>query len=97
MNTPSVTAHIMGIQIPRPGGPVPRRNRIFIRIETDEGITGGSEATTEYHEHAVVAMIEQALWDVAEQNLRAARVQAPGRRGTRPGKGVLTERFGPGR
>lgn len=34
------------------------RNWIFVFIETDEGITGIGEATTEYQEHAVVAAIE---------------------------------------
>tara|TARA_B100000809_G_scaffold257118_1_gene298148 strand:+ start:1646 stop:2062 length:417 start_codon:yes stop_codon:yes gene_type:complete len=34
-------------------------NWIFVRVETDEGITGLGEATTEYHEQAVTAMIEQ--------------------------------------
>lgn len=45
--------------IPSPGGLAPSRNWIFVRVETDAGITGVGEATTEYHEHAVVAMIEQ--------------------------------------
>ena len=34
------------------------RNWIFVFIETDEGMTGIGEATTEYQEHAVVAAIE---------------------------------------
>lgn len=37
----------------------PGRNWIFLFIETDAGITGLGEATTEYQEHAVVAAIEQ--------------------------------------
>jgi galactonate dehydratase len=36
----------------------PGRNWIFVFIETDAGITGVGEATTEYQEHAVVAAIE---------------------------------------
>lgn len=35
------------------------RNWIFVFIETDAGITGVGEATTEYQEQAVVAAIEQ--------------------------------------
>ncbi|MBC8228169.1 galactonate dehydratase [bacterium] len=35
------------------------RNWIFVFIETDEGITGIGEATTEYQEHAVASAIEQ--------------------------------------
>lgn len=49
----------MGVTHPRPDGPAGRRNWTFVRIETDEGITGIGEATTEWYEHAVVAMIEQ--------------------------------------
>lgn len=52
-----VTAHLMGV--PGPGGHAPSRNWTFVRVETDEGITGVGEATTEYHEHAVAAMIEE--------------------------------------
>ena len=37
----------------------PGRNWIFVFVETDAGITGIGEATTEYQEHAVVAAIEQ--------------------------------------
>jgi len=39
--------------IPSPGGVAPARNWIFVRVETDEGIVGVGEATTEYHEKAV--------------------------------------------
>lgn len=39
-------------------GAAPLRNWIFIKVDTDEGITGVGEATTEYHESAVVAMAE---------------------------------------
>lgn len=44
--------------VPGPGGHSPSRNWIFVRIGTDEAITGLGEATTEYHEHAVAAMIQ---------------------------------------
>jgi len=37
----------------------PGRNWIFVFIETDEGITGIGEATTEYQERAVISAIEQ--------------------------------------
>ena len=57
MKITNITAQMMGI--PGPGGHAPARNWIFVQVETDEGITGIGEATTEYHEHAVVAMIEQ--------------------------------------
>lgn len=54
-----VSAHLMGI--PGPGGVGARRNWIFIRVETDEGITGVGEATTEWQEAAVVAFVERDL------------------------------------
>lgn len=57
MKITRVTAHLMGI--PGPGGHAPSRNWIFVKIETDEGITGTGEATTEYHERAVVSMIQE--------------------------------------
>ena len=59
MKITSIKTHLMGIQ--GAGGFAPSRNWIFIEVHTDEGITGIGEATTEYHEHAVVAMIEQHL------------------------------------
>ena len=62
MKITSITAHLMGV--PGPGGHSPARNWIFVRIETDEGITGIGEATTEYHELAVMAMIEGHLSDL---------------------------------
>ena len=43
---------------PKPGRPV-QRNWIFVRIDTDEGIYGLGEATTEHFETAVVAAITQ--------------------------------------
>ena len=59
MEITRISAHLMGI--PGAGRNSPRRNWIFVRIETDEGIEGVGEATTEYHEHAVVAMIEKHM------------------------------------
>ena len=56
MKITGITTRLMGI--PGPGGLAPARNWIFVLVETDEGITGIGEATTEYHEQAVVAMIE---------------------------------------
>jgi len=43
--------------VPGPSGRGPRRNWIFVEVHTDEGLTGVGEATTEYHEQAVVARI----------------------------------------
>ena len=57
MKITSIRTHLMGIS--GPGGLAPSRNWIFVEVGTDEGITGIGEATTEYHEQAVVAMIEQ--------------------------------------
>jgi galactonate dehydratase len=51
-----IETHVMGIA--SPGGLAPSRNWIFVRVETDEGLYGIGEATTEYHEQAVVAMID---------------------------------------
>lgn len=59
MKITKITAHLMGVAHPRPGVPAIRRNWIFVRVETDEGITGIGEATTEWHEHAVADMIEK--------------------------------------
>ena len=59
MKITQIRTQLMGI--PGPGGLAPARNWIFVEVETDTGITGIGEATTEYHEHAVVAMIEQHL------------------------------------
>jgi len=59
MKIVKVSTHMMGVVLPRHGVEAVRRNWIFVRIETDEGITGLGEATTENYEHAVVAMIEQ--------------------------------------
>lgn len=57
MKIARITSHLMGI--PGPGGHAPARNWVFVRIETDEGIAGVGEATTEWHERAVAAMIEE--------------------------------------
>src|ERR1700691_4754514 len=57
MKISSITAHLVGIL--GPGRHAPARNWIFVRIETDEGIVGTGEATTEYHEQAVKAMVEE--------------------------------------
>src|SRR5207237_7802201 len=53
------------IGVPGPVRPhVARRNWIFVFVETDAGITGLGEATTEWHEHAVAQMIEQHMGPV---------------------------------
>jgi galactonate dehydratase len=57
MRIKALQTALMGV--PSSGGQAPRRNWIFLRVQTDQGITGIGEATTESHEHAVVAMIEQ--------------------------------------
>jgi len=57
MKITAIRSHMMGI--PGPGGHAPARNWIFVEVETDVGITGIGEATTEYHEHAVAAMIDK--------------------------------------
>ena len=57
MKITKITTHLLGI--PGPGGHAPCRNWTFVRVETDEGITGVGEATTEYHERAVAAMIDE--------------------------------------
>jgi len=63
MKITRVSTRIMGV--PGPGGVhAPRRNWIFVFVETDTGITGLGEATTEWHEHAVAQMIEQHMGPV---------------------------------
>ncbi|MBI82761.1 MAG: galactonate dehydratase [Planctomycetaceae bacterium] len=57
MKIEGIKTHLMGIA--GPGGHAPSRNWIFIEVQTDGGITGIGEATTEYHEQAVAAMVEQ--------------------------------------
>ncbi len=59
MKITNITAHLMGV--PGPGGHSPARNWVFVRVDTDEGLVGLGEATTEYHELAVMAMIEGHL------------------------------------
>ena len=56
MKITNFRTHVMGIA--HPGKIAPSRNWIFVEVETDEGITGVGEATTEYHEQAVVTMID---------------------------------------
>ena len=48
------------VAVPRPGGGA-HRNWIFIHVDTDEGLQGVGEATTEYHELAVKAHVESEL------------------------------------
>ena len=60
MKITGLTAHLMGI--PGPGGHSPARNWIFVKVETDEGVVGIGEATTEYHELAVMAMMPAGGW-----------------------------------
>ncbi len=50
MKITAIQTRVMGVQ---------GRNWIFVFVETDAGITGMGEATTEYQELAVVAAIEQ--------------------------------------
>lgn len=57
MKITSITAHLMGV--PGAGGHAPARNWVFVKVETDEGLIGIGEATTEWHEKAVAAMIEE--------------------------------------
>ena len=48
------------VVVPRPGGGA-HRNWIFIHVDTDEGLQGVGEATTEYHELAIKAHVESEL------------------------------------
>ena len=59
MKITDIKCHIMNI--PRPDGTGVRRNWIFVEVETDEGVSGVGEATTEYHEAAVKAQVETEL------------------------------------
>ncbi len=59
MKIVNVKAHVMNI--PGIDGETTRRNWIFVEVQTDAGITGIGEATTEYHEMAVKAQIEKEL------------------------------------
>ncbi len=53
MKITDIQCHVMSI--PTPDDTKARRNWIFVEVDTDEGITGLGEATTEYHEMAVKA------------------------------------------
>lgn len=57
MKITSVSAFVMGVE--GSGHSSPRRNWVFVRVDTDADIYGTGEATTEYHELAVAAMVEQ--------------------------------------
>ena len=57
MKITEIRTHAMGI--PGPGGFAPSRNWLFVEVATDEGLVGLGEATTEYHEQAVTAMISE--------------------------------------
>ena len=59
MKITDISTDVMGV--PGPDGKTVRRNWIFVQVQTDEGITGIGEATTEYHELAVAAQIESQL------------------------------------
>ena len=59
MKITAIHSHLMGI--PGPGGHAPSRNWIFVEVETDEGITRIGEATTKYHDQAIIAMIDDHL------------------------------------
>ena len=59
MKITKISACPVGIVIPRPTAPAPRRNWIIVRVETDEGIVGLGEATTENCEHAVISMVNE--------------------------------------
>ncbi len=59
MKIADIRAHVMNV--PAADGRTPRRNWVFVEVETDAGITGIGEATTEHHETAVAAQVEMAL------------------------------------
>jgi galactonate dehydratase len=59
MKITDVRCHVMSV--PRPDGTGVLRNWIFVEVDTDEGITGIGEATTEWHEQAVKVHVEDAL------------------------------------
>ena len=58
MKITDVRCHVMCPIQDDLGGP---RSRTFVEIDTDEGITGLGEATTEFHEMAVKTQIEVEL------------------------------------
>jgi len=59
MKIVDIVVHVMNI--PAADGHTSRRNWIFVEVQTDEGLSGIGEATTEYHEMAVKAQIESEL------------------------------------
>ena len=59
MKIADIRAHVMNV--PAADGRTPRRNWIFVEVETDAAIIGIGEATTEHHEMAVAAHVETAL------------------------------------
>ncbi len=59
MKITDIQCHVMAV--PGPDGRTLRRNWIFVEISTDAGVAGIGEATTEYHDLAVVAQIESEL------------------------------------
>ena len=59
MKITEIRAYVMNV--PAADGETPRRNWIFVEVETDAGVTGIGEATTEHHEMAVAAQVETAL------------------------------------
>lgn len=59
MKITDITTHVMGV--PGPDGQTVKRNWIVVEIQTDEGLTGLGEATTEYHAMAVKAQMETEL------------------------------------
>ncbi|MBI2824041.1 MAG: mandelate racemase/muconate lactonizing enzyme family protein [Planctomycetia bacterium] len=59
MKITDVRCHVMGV--PTPDGNETRRNWIFVFVDTDAGISGLGEATTEWHELAVAAMVKEHL------------------------------------
>ena len=59
MKIADIRAHVMNV--PAADGRTPRRNWVFVEVETDAGITGIGEATTEHHEMAVAAQVETSL------------------------------------
>jgi len=58
MKITDIVCHI--VSVPNQRGQI-SRNWIFVEVQTDEGITGIGEATTEYHELAVKAQIDSEL------------------------------------
>lgn len=57
MKITDIHCRVMGV--PGPDKVAPRRNWVFVFVETDAGLTGVGEATTEWHELAVAAMVRE--------------------------------------